>query len=710
MGSRLVGVRFFALDRAEVGRRVRQPGGSVEVESVIPPSIEGSISAVSELTSPMFMDPSSPTQAPYDEETLSIPSSRVLGSVASLVRETRYAVMSGNRSLCNNIAEIYSVLGEHHTELRKIKLAVERQRSPSGERQVTCSSNCELHNPYTSVSPPSDCDSDDDHDSSTTEVFFDCVSRFSVNGSSSSIDRLCRRFSGSPDYYLESMPSYYAEHYSGSSFRGAVFVSAIMRSPNDNRTRKYFIFYAETARRWHRIIMSATFNDIDEPSIISPSMSPADWASITVPKALQNLFESLIPGVELLSSVTSIRVSLTVRQSGCIVVNPSRIDISEDPQEKEMSIEDQIMHDIEHLGCHKFRESEVIIRSRSFSNRYEVRVNSQAYSERMIPFASAGLKPENKMRHFWDEIKLLKSFPPCAKVAQFIGVVLDDSGRYLKGYLYESPFIPSLYRLMAFATRDSQYISWAIRNIWVKQIIEAILNVHERGLIQGCLRLSDFGIRADGTVILARFRPYRELTNENGCTPPELRESFKVKDDFYKMLNYQSDIFQLGQILWLLAEHRASSSGLLCARSACATSSRIICTAPHKNPVELPACPADTPSYLGEIIKQCRSEEPKNRPSAHELARRLSFINTDISPPGMVELLEKHSKLLYTMQVHCVKCGAVTTEIHYHCDICQSADFDICPACFLEGVHCYVPQHQLMRRVMKDGKIVDGST
>jgi next-to-BRCA1 protein 1 len=46
----------------------------------------------------------------------------------------------------------------------------------------------------------------------------------------------------------------------------------------------------------------------------------------------------------------------------------------------------------------------------------------------------------------------------------------------------------------------------------------------------------------------------------------------------------------------------------------------------------------------------------------------------------------------------CDECGTVAEKENWHCDICFSGDFDLCPDCYAEGIHCLVPNHQLLRR------------
>jgi hypothetical protein len=45
-------------------------------------------------------------------------------------------------------------------------------------------------------------------------------------------------------------------------------------------------------------------------------------------------------------------------------------------------------------------------------------------------------------------------------------------------------------------------IPWAVRELWIGQIVAAMSNVHARGLVIGVLNIKRISIRADGTAVL----------------------------------------------------------------------------------------------------------------------------------------------------------------------------------------------------------------
>ena len=322
--------------------------------------------------------------------------------------------------------------------------------------------------------------------------------------------------------------------------------------------------------------------------------------------------------------------------------------------------------------------------------RYKVWVGDRDFTECKVPFASAGLEGDNLSDDFADEVKRLTSLRGCRGIVQFLGVILDDSRRHIKGYLYEAPIFPSLRLIIGLANSQSKTILWAVRELWIGQIVAAMSNVHARGLLIGALINNRISIRADGTVVLDLSEcAHRQLPTQRDRLPPEL---WRMNFDTCRIprsttLNFQMDVFQLGFSIWRIAEHQSHTWGYYCTRAACTNVPRYQCTASHTKPTKLPPCSVGIPSYINEIITASRLPNPKERPSA-------SWLST-LFPPVDVEsqksVLDKYMKdtigdyspfLSIKCCTFCEECGALTTDAYYHCYICNSDDFDLCPMCY----------------------------
>ena len=178
-------------------------------------------------------------------------------SLASFVDETRHAFMSGNRELHRNLAQTYREIG------RRLKAVIERPKETEDE-QETKSLSVRTEGAHTTAHPFPNIGDTKANDTEAFDVFLDCVSRFTSSDSPTSIDKVRASFYGSPEYQFESKSSFFPEQYTTQGiFEERIFVNAIMQLEQDVQTYRYFLTYAQTSRRWQRILLSITIEDDD---------------------------------------------------------------------------------------------------------------------------------------------------------------------------------------------------------------------------------------------------------------------------------------------------------------------------------------------------------------------------------------------------------------------------------------------------------------
>lgn len=56
--------------------------------------------------------------------------------------------------------------------------------------------------------------------------------------------------------------------------------------------------------------------------------------------------------------------------------------------------------------------------------------------------------------------------------------------------------------------------------------------------------------------------------------------------------------------------------------------------------------------------------------------------------------------------IYCNNCDAILYDAHYHCSICDDNDSDLCEACIASDTLCPGNCHELIKRCIKDGKVV----
>lgn len=640
------------------------------------------------------------------------PEDQVLDFVMSLVHQTHHAIISDDPLLCQQVARIYRQLGEKPMQMQQLKTAIAQAgQPPKYDRADTASDVLEG-----SIDQAVGYNVAKGHDSSTADVFLGSVSMFSMNDSNSSIDRLRGSFSGSPDYFLETSSSFHPELCATNSPSEMMLVSAILPLPSHPRSQRYFLTFQEKAHRWQRVIIVATFDSLHGPSDILRISALETFGAkmMCLPKPVQSPIRKALKSVKVFGSVTKLFVHLNENENGQITVDITRVEIIEHMLERDMSNEDKILQKFKHLGCDQFKESQVFFRVRESCHRNKVWVEGRYCIERKIPLASGGLQGDNEFDEFVDEVVRFNTFRDCTSnggIIQFLGVILDDTSKHLKGYLCEAPVVNNLRGFLGLANKLEKRIPWPVRELWIRQIVAAISNLHAKNIVLGALNLNRVAMRADGTVALnlSESAP-RHLVMTPDRLPPELRNSTtldKCSVPSSAAMTFEKDIFQLGYAMWLITEHRPGSWGYYCTRNACTSAPRYQCIAEHARPTELPHCSVDIPPYINDIIKKCRLPKPMDRPTARELAKLFPFTNAENHQSVLAELIKEYSTRSAEFCCFCNECGSLTTDDYYHCYICHSNDFDLCPTCIAEDIHCWIPQHQLVRGTVIMGETFD---
>jgi next-to-BRCA1 protein 1 len=60
--------------------------------------------------------------------------------------------------------------------------------------------------------------------------------------------------------------------------------------------------------------------------------------------------------------------------------------------------------------------------------------------------------------------------------------------------------------------------------------------------------------------------------------------------------------------------------------------------------------------------------------------------------------------------VFCNNCDLPMENEHYHCNVCDDGDYDLCEGCVNKGVHCPGESHWLIKRFVKNGHVINSTT
>ncbi|KIV87196.1 hypothetical protein PV11_02758 [Exophiala sideris] len=520
------------------------------------------------------------------------------------------------------------------------------------------------------------------------------------------------------DFRFEMSESFFPEQYVPEGpFDERIAVLSMMEQYRavSVKVDKYFLLYAESSRRWRRVTVLAT-------TIVSPTLSASfdvragyslDHSCKTLPRSIHKPLEALLATTQLFNSVTNVAMQLEMSPLHGITFDKSKCLVSEDVKEAEACETSLYLNDIEHIGCPQFLESEIVVYWRISSSSYIVLAESQVCIERIVPFAdSSEGEGTNHVSEFMKDLWTLFELKDCRGVANFAGIVVDDTRRQIKSYLQLCPELGSVQQILEQASVSRQTVDWSRRERWIRHTIAAVAEVHSKGKVVGCIEVGATGVSTNDSTFFTRIAGSgNHWPNRRGYLPPEMRNDIAFGAlSHNKSLTFQSDIFQLGLVVWLIAKHSSTVCGIFCRENDCQTVPHYGCSDEHSNPVDLPRCGAGVPAWVDEIVSACRAADPAHRPPAARLLKSLppDTVSWRNGSPDSVSATQVAKSLRdrYSFSVNCDECGMLCTDLHYHCSICNLADFDICSQCFLQGIRCFDHKHDMIQRVSRNGRIL----
>jgi len=156
-----------------------------------------------------------------------------------------------------------------------------------------------------------------------------------------------------------------------------------------------------------------------------------------------------------------------------------------------------------------------------------------------------------------EELKWNLSLYQCLKsssrVPNLLGVVADRSFRYVKSILTDTTRHSLQGRLNHLMANKSQLIALTIRLQWAQQLVTGLRDIHEKGFVVGDMGLSSFGVNSKGEIQVLHYRRKFRLSElRSPYIAPEQRKSSQNTEVCFTS---RTDLFQLGLVLWLLAQH-----------------------------------------------------------------------------------------------------------------------------------------------------------
>ncbi|KAK3082164.1 hypothetical protein LTS18_000094 [Coniosporium uncinatum] len=364
---------------------------------------------------------------------------------------------------------------------------------------------------------------------------------------------------------------------------------------------KFFITYAEEPNKWRRVTVSCDYREA------SPDSLEADLKSLHYQRDKSaRIYEAIrdsLPDIQFYSTVTNLKLSTSDERL--------HLHVTEDINEIIPYPDTRLLR---HISCPRVRESAVAFDSHLSGFVYKVKVNGRYLIKKEIPGPEA-------VEEFLYEINALSNLRGSKSVINFEGLIVDDNETLIKGLLISVADRGTLVDLI-YDFKGTKQMAWPRRERWAKQIVQGLSEIHEAGYVQGDFTLSNIVIDNNDDAKIIDI-------NRRGCPvgweSPEIARLIESGQRISIYIGVKSDLFQLGMVLWALAEEQDEPER-------------------HERPLQLPSTNHDIPTYFREMVQLCLSDEPRDRLSAKELYKRFPNLSEAQSAP-IIDSMQSLSSL-----------------------------------------------------------------
>lgn len=354
---------------------------------------------------------------------------------------------------------------------------------------------------------------------------------------------------------------------------------------------KFFLTFAETPRKWRRVTVSCDYRDAPIDSL------ERDIQSLQFQRDKSaRIYESIrtsLPDIQFYNTVTNLKLETRDERL--------HVHVTEDVNEIIPYPSTGALH---YLKCKRVKESELCFEAHMSGFVYKVSVNGETFIKKEIP-------GPDSVDEFLYEINALANLSGSDHVVQFQGLVIDDRETHVKGLLISFAEQGALVDLIYDHKEDKEHLSWPRRERWAKQIVQGLADIHEAGFVQGDFTLSNIVIDENDAARIIDI-------NRRGCPvgwePPEISRLVESSQRISMYIGVKSDLFQLGMVLWALAEGEDEPER-------------------QDRPLSLHRAPPEIPQYYRDLVAIFLDNEPKKRISAKDLLPTFPELsNEDLRP------------------------------------------------------------------------------
>ncbi|KAI4173993.1 MAG: hypothetical protein LQ346_008297 [Caloplaca aetnensis] len=340
---------------------------------------------------------------------------------------------------------------------------------------------------------------------------------------------------------------------------------------------KFFLTYAETRQKWRRVTVSCDYRDAPIDSL------ERDIQSLQFQRdKCARIYESIrssLTDIQFYDTVTNLKLETRDERL--------HVHVTEDVNE---IIPYPGVNALQYLKCRRFRESDLCFESHMSGFVYKVSVNREIFIKKEIP-------GPDSVDEFLYEINALTDLSDSNNVVQFQGLVVDEHETIVKGLLISFAEQGALVDMLYDHKEEKEQLSWPRRERWAKQIVQGLAEIHEAGFVQGDFTLSNIVIDDNDEAKIIDI-------NRRGCPvgwePPEISRLVECSQRISMYIGVKSDLFQLGMVLWALAEGEDEPER-------------------QERPLSLHDASPEIPQYYRDLVAIFLDPQPNRRINAKDL-------------------------------------------------------------------------------------------
>ena len=377
---------------------------------------------------------------------------------------------------------------------------------------------------------------------------------------------------------------------------------------------KFFVTYAETPTRWRRVTVSCDYRHAESGSLemdLRELQFQRD-KSLAVYEAIRDS----LPDIQFYETVTNLKLETS---EGRLHVHVTE-DVNEIIAYPQRSLLRHILDD-QNLDARPLElcERDIAFDSHLSGFVYRVWHQDKIYIKKEIP------SPDT-VDEFLYEINALHALHDSQNVIKLEAIILDDARQVVKGLLISFAERGAVVDLLY---ENKGLIPWEHRELWARQAIMGLRDIHEEGYVQGDFTLSNIVVDESNNARIIDI-------NRRGCPvgwePPEIAQKIASNQRISMYIGEKSDLYQLGMTLWALAMDDDEPER-------------------HDPPLMTDEFPSEVPEWFRSIVRICLSPRPRDRLSAKELVK---LFPTPAEPciiaPQSIEISPRPHPVLRTEQ------------------------------------------------------------